>query len=169
MLFCWWIRYPSRKTLLVVDLYAPHRFEEVLSFLRGREVDCLFVPADCTSLVQLVDVSVNRQFKHHYREKFSAWRGLQSELRRPTRKKITRFVVHALRAFRAEDAYSEAFERLFLPALQRNVNTVPVRGVQSLRANTLVVPATTVEAQREKELVSRVFQEMHVEGISVDE
>ena len=64
-------RYPPRQTLLVIDLYAAHRTHKILSYLREREVDVLFIPSGCTSLIQLMDDAVNRAFKHYYRDKFS--------------------------------------------------------------------------------------------------
>ena len=117
-------RYPPRQTLLVIDLYAAHRTHEILSYLREREVDFLFIPSGCTSLIQLMDVAVNRAFKHHYRDKFSTWRASQNGFRRPTCQKITRFVTEALQSFPAVEAYGVEFERKLSSYLLRGAETI---------------------------------------------
>jgi len=52
-----------RPTLLVLDLVRAHKTEEVLDTFSANDIDVSMIPGGCTSLVQPLDVSINRPFK----------------------------------------------------------------------------------------------------------
>ena len=53
----------NRPTLLVVDLFGAHKTEEVLDTFSANDIVVSLIPGGCTSLVQPLDVSINRPFK----------------------------------------------------------------------------------------------------------
>jgi hypothetical protein len=63
------------KILLILDVWAVHKSEEFRRFLRTEFPDILlvFVPANCTSKLQLADLMLQRPFKHGVRTKFNEW------------------------------------------------------------------------------------------------
>jgi hypothetical protein len=84
--------------LLLLGLYAAHRTQELLNLLSDADIDVIFVPGGCTSLLQLHDVALNKAFK--YQETFWNWRGCRAYVDgtcpTPTREKVTKFVAKAL-------------------------------------------------------------------------
>jgi len=52
-----------QPTLLVLDLVRAHKTEEVLDTFSANDIDVSMIPGGCTSLVQPLDVSINRPFK----------------------------------------------------------------------------------------------------------
>ena len=156
-------KYPPGKTLLVLELYASHRTEVALSLLRRQEIDVFFVPTGCTALVQLMDLAVNRPFKQKYKELFAHWRAAtRTQKRPPTRRLITQFVAAALASVETS-AYEKSFCKIYVPALQRDLQTVPISAVEELRANTLVVTATTQDTDEEPGFISLLAQTLTLE------
>ena len=55
-LFLQWVKQTvkfSKKVLLVVDLYAAHRDNDVLDWMRKSGNDIVFIPGGCTSMLQV--------------------------------------------------------------------------------------------------------------------
>lgn len=73
------------KVLLVLDVWAVHKSEEFRRFLRTEHphVHLVFVPANCTSKLQVADVALQRPFKSAIRRGFERWAAqqLQQQLR----------------------------------------------------------------------------------------
>ena len=61
------------KALLLWDVFRAHRTEFVLEKLKMANVDVVFVPANCTSELQPLDISVNKPLKDHLKTKFTQW------------------------------------------------------------------------------------------------
>ena len=55
--------FEDRPTLLVLDLFGAHKTEEVLNTFSANDIVVSMIPGGCTSLVQPLDVSINRPFK----------------------------------------------------------------------------------------------------------
>ena len=53
----------SQPSLLVLDLFAAHKTPEVLDTFLANDIIVSLIPGGCTSLVQPLDVSINRPFK----------------------------------------------------------------------------------------------------------
>jgi len=53
----------NRPTILALDLFAAHKTEEVLDTFFANDITVSLIPGGCTSLVQPLDVSINRPFK----------------------------------------------------------------------------------------------------------
>jgi len=53
----------SCPTHLAVDLFTGHGTEGVLNTMKANDITVSVIPAGCTSIVQLLDVSINRPFK----------------------------------------------------------------------------------------------------------
>lgn len=89
----------EHRKLLVVDLYKAHRTEEVLVSLRKSTTDVVFVPAGCTSKVQVMDVVVNKGFRDHVRKEYAAWRvqciGNGDRIQSPSRKDVINWIKEA--------------------------------------------------------------------------
>lgn len=63
------------KIILVLDVWAVHKSEEFRRFLRTRypRIHLVFVPANCTSKLQVADVVLQRRFKHGITSRFNQW------------------------------------------------------------------------------------------------
>lgn len=61
--------------VLVLDVWAVHKSEEFRRFLRTHHprIHLVFVPANCTSQLQVADVMLQRPFKHGIRQRFNTW------------------------------------------------------------------------------------------------
>lgn len=61
--------------VLLLDVWAVHKSEEFRRFLRTRHprVHLVFVPANCTSKLQVADVALQRPFKHGVTTRFNVW------------------------------------------------------------------------------------------------
>jgi len=53
----------GQPSLLVLDLFAAHKTQEVLDTFLANDITVSLIPGGCTSLVQPFDVSINRPFK----------------------------------------------------------------------------------------------------------
>jgi hypothetical protein len=62
---------------LVLDVWSVHKSEELRRFLRTHHsrihLGLVFVPANCTSKLQLADVMLQRPFKHDIKKRFNEW------------------------------------------------------------------------------------------------
>ena len=63
------------KVILVLDVWAVHKSIEFRTFLRVHHpnIHLVFVPANCTSKLQVADVMLQRPFKHGIKQKFNEW------------------------------------------------------------------------------------------------
>jgi hypothetical protein len=61
--------------VLVLDVWAVHKSEEFRRFIRTHHprIHLVYVPANCTSQLQVADVMLQRPFKHGIRQRFNAW------------------------------------------------------------------------------------------------
>lgn len=61
--------------ILVLDVWSVHKSEEFRMFLRTQHprIHLVFVPANCTSKLQVADVSLQRPFKHSISRRFNEW------------------------------------------------------------------------------------------------
>lgn len=61
--------------VLLLDVWAVHKSEEFRKFLRTHHprVHLVFVPANCTSKLQVADVALQRPFKHGITKRFNEW------------------------------------------------------------------------------------------------
>jgi hypothetical protein len=61
--------------VLVLDAWAVHRGEDFRRFLRTDhpKIHLVFVPANCTSKLQVADVTLQRSFKSVIRNEFNKW------------------------------------------------------------------------------------------------
>jgi hypothetical protein len=44
----------KKKTLLIVDLYAAHRYSQARTWLKDAGVDILYIPGGCTNILQVI-------------------------------------------------------------------------------------------------------------------
>jgi DDE superfamily endonuclease len=63
--------------ILVLDVWAVHKSEEFRRFLRTKHprIQLIFIPANCTSKLQVADVMLQRPFKHGITKRFNEWAG----------------------------------------------------------------------------------------------
>ena len=61
--------------VLVLDVWSVHKSEEFRGYMRERHprIHLVFVPANCTSKLQVADVVLQRPFKHGIRMRFNNW------------------------------------------------------------------------------------------------
>ena len=53
----------GKPTLIALDLFGGHKTEEVLDTMKAHDITVSVIPGGCTSLLQPLDVSINRPFK----------------------------------------------------------------------------------------------------------
>lgn len=65
----------NSKVLLVLDVWAVHKSEAFRIFLRTHHphIHLVFIPANCTSKLQVADVALQRPFKHGIQRQFTDW------------------------------------------------------------------------------------------------
>lgn len=61
------------KALLLWDVFRAHRTGPVLEKLKTENIEVVFIPANCTSELQPLDLSVNKPLKDHLKTKFTQW------------------------------------------------------------------------------------------------
>jgi hypothetical protein len=61
--------------ILVLDVWAVHKSMEFRSFLKEHHpnISLVYVPANCTSKLQVADVILQRPFKHGVKVRFNEW------------------------------------------------------------------------------------------------
>lgn len=64
---------PEQKSVLIWDVFRAHRTPSVLKKLQDENIVCVFVPANCTSDLQPMDLSVNKPLKDVTKKQFSEW------------------------------------------------------------------------------------------------
>lgn len=52
----------GRPTLMVLDFFKAHKTDDVLDTMLAHDITVSTIPAGCTSLLQPLDVSINRPF-----------------------------------------------------------------------------------------------------------
>ena len=62
-----------QKALLIFDVFAAHRVESVLSKLDENNVLVIFIPPNCTDMLQPLDISVNKPLKAEIKRRFINW------------------------------------------------------------------------------------------------
>ena len=84
------------KVILVLDAWSVHRSEEFRTFLRSKHprIHLVFVPANCTSKLQVADVALQRPFKHGVKKQFNQWAAEQ--IKRQVEAKSIQGVNHLL-------------------------------------------------------------------------
>ena len=64
---------PEQKSVLTWDVFRAHRTPTVLKKLEDENIVCVFVPANCTSDLQRIDLSLNKPLKDVMKKQFSEW------------------------------------------------------------------------------------------------
>ena len=60
---------PGKKGLLLLDGFAAHLSKEVTETIKAANFEPMVLPPDFTAFLQPIDISVNRSFKSHYRQR----------------------------------------------------------------------------------------------------
>lgn len=72
-----WFKRPgallNRESLLAWDMFNAHRLECVKNKLRERRTHQAVIPGGCTSLLQPLDVCLNKPFKDNLRRQWNTW------------------------------------------------------------------------------------------------
>ena len=63
----------TQKSLLILDVFRAHRTDDVLDELRSSGFILQYVPANCTSELQPLDLSVNSMYKGTLKDRFTYW------------------------------------------------------------------------------------------------
>ena len=63
----------DQKALVIMDVFKAHRTPDVLEVLEAADYLLVFVPANCTSEMQPLDLSLNHLVKHSLRTSFTNW------------------------------------------------------------------------------------------------
>ena len=112
-LYHWWLNnvYGSNmaaRRLLLVDNYKAHLTEESKTIVKNCNSELVLIPAGCTSLVQPMDVSINRPFKQRMRDLWVQWfaghteRTVHGNPKQPSRQDVINWVSDAWNSIKAE-------------------------------------------------------------------
>ena len=71
---------PEQKALLILDVFAAHRTEEFIKKLASNNIEVVFVPACCTDKLQLLDLTLNKDYKDELKACFHNWFAEQSRM-----------------------------------------------------------------------------------------
>lgn len=63
----------TQKALIILDVYKAHRTENMIQSFRNYNFDIVFVPGNCTSELQPLDLSVNSCLKAELKQRFTSW------------------------------------------------------------------------------------------------
>lgn len=63
----------DQRGLVILDVYKAHRTQDVLEEFNPNGFKLEFVPANCTSKLQPLDLRVNGPFKERCKGQFSEW------------------------------------------------------------------------------------------------
>ena len=63
----------SQKAIVVLDVFRAHSTTDVLNTLKENDFRIVFVPGNCTSELQPLDLSVNGPFKVLLQDRFNNW------------------------------------------------------------------------------------------------
>jgi len=69
----WGQRRSKKRSLFIVDSFKGHLTQSVKSKCQEQNLVLAVIPGGLTSVVQLLDVSINKQFKDRMREKWRMW------------------------------------------------------------------------------------------------
>src|SRR3989442_1439327 len=64
---------PNTMKYLIMDLCSSHKKDYVLKLLTENKIFLSLIPGGCTSILQPLDVVVNKPLKDYIRQKFEAW------------------------------------------------------------------------------------------------
>ena len=62
-----------RKSMLVWDSFRAHLSNPVRRTLQSLNTECAVIPGGMTGILQPLDVSINKPFKDHLRNKWQQW------------------------------------------------------------------------------------------------
>lgn len=108
-----WLRRPGAlfhlPSMLVLDSFRGHITEEVKDQCRKHDSDLVVIPGGLTSLLQPLDVSINKPFKANLRAEYEAWirdgareRTPAGKIRKASPATIAQWVSDAWKAIRPE-------------------------------------------------------------------
>lgn len=104
-----WKRRPGallrKKSLLVLDSFRGHLIQDVKSRLQDAKTDLAVIPGGLTSVLQPLDVSVNKPFKQHIRQSYSEWMANSEheytpggKIKKPTLNQMCEWILSAWRS-----------------------------------------------------------------------
>lgn len=89
----------SKKSLLVWDSFKAHLTDDVKTQLKKSNSECAVIPGGLTSIVQPLDVCVNKPFKDYFRNFYCKWMSAGNhtytpggKMRRPSSLQITQWI-----------------------------------------------------------------------------
>ena len=62
----------SRKVVLLLDSASQHQ-KEVLNAISNSNIQVVFIPGGCTSLLQPLDLTINKQLKEKIKASYLSW------------------------------------------------------------------------------------------------
>ena len=92
----------KQNSLLVLDAVRCHRQDSVKGVLRNMNTDLAIIPGGMTSVLQPLDVSLNKPFKSNLRSKWNSWldgqvlsQGCSEKIRRPRLSLMCTWIIKA--------------------------------------------------------------------------
>lgn len=63
----------SVKIILILDRCTSHLSSKLKNLLERHNIEIIFIPSGATSILQPLDVSINKPFKDFFRKNFNIW------------------------------------------------------------------------------------------------
>ncbi len=92
----------TNVNLLVWDEFGGHKKFQASKQRQFANTHIVLIPPACTPIVQPLDVSINKSFKHHYRAMHDRWRANQTVFQSPTKQLVVNWIVSAWNRVPAE-------------------------------------------------------------------
>ena len=64
---------PTQRALTILDVYKAHQTSDVIDVLKEAGFELVFVPGNCTSELEPLQLAVNSCFKVELKERFTVW------------------------------------------------------------------------------------------------
>jgi hypothetical protein len=92
------LKKPEAKGLFLFDCFSGHLDEKIFCELRKINCEWAVIPPGCTSLVQPLDVSINRPFKSKLKNSWTEWfsKKTKTDNKAPQKQQIYNWIVDAL-------------------------------------------------------------------------
>ena len=68
---------PSQRALVIIDGFRGQNTVEFLQLLEDNNISVVSVPANCTDVLQPLDLSINKPMKDHMKRSFQTWYALE--------------------------------------------------------------------------------------------
>jgi DDE superfamily endonuclease len=68
-----WTTEITKPNLVIIDMWSVHAMGEIVNCIAEYEGRVELLPPHSTSVLQVMDVGINKSFKNHLKEQYDVW------------------------------------------------------------------------------------------------